>query len=110
MFAQTFIITALAAFAVASPLQARTGDNKCNTGPVQCCNSVQKSDSAEVKKLASLLALDIEGVVGEVGLHCSPVLAVVGGAPTCSGQTVCCDNAHFNGLVNVGCSPINVGL
>lgn len=81
MFAQTFIITALAALAVASPLQARTGDNKCNTGTVHCCNTMQKSDSADISKLASLLALDIKGVVGDVGLQCSPVVSLVGGGP-----------------------------
>ncbi|KAF9491628.1 hydrophobin 3 [Pleurotus eryngii] len=109
MFAQTFIITALAAFAVAGPLQARTGDNKCNTGTVQCCNHVEKSDSAKVSKIASLLQLDIKGIVGEVGLQCSPVVSLVGGGPN-SGQTVCCDQTKFNGAVNLGCSPINVGL
>ncbi|KAF7437391.1 hypothetical protein PC9H_004230 [Pleurotus ostreatus] len=109
MFAQSFIITALAALAVASPLQVRTSD-KCNTGTVHCCNSMKKSDSADISKIASLLQLDVKGVVGDVGLQCSPLVSLVGGGSKCSGQTVCCDQTKFNGLVNIGCSPINVGL
>ncbi|KAF4562644.1 hypothetical protein EYR40_009872 [Pleurotus pulmonarius] len=108
MFAQSIFVAAIAAVAAASPLAART-DSKCNTGPVQCCNSMKSKDSSEGKLVASLLHLDIGGVTGELGLQCSPVASLLGGSK-CSGQTVCCDNTKFNGLVNVGCTPINIGL
>ncbi|KAG9227142.1 hypothetical protein CCMSSC00406_0004319 [Pleurotus cornucopiae] len=46
----------------------------------------------------------------KLGLQCSPVANLIGGGPKCSGQTVCCENIKFKGLVNIGCTPINIGL
>ncbi|KDQ26260.1 putative class I hydrophobin superfamily [Pleurotus ostreatus PC15] len=108
MFAQSIFVAAIAAVATASPLAART-DYKCNTGPVQCCNTMKSHESSEGNLVASLLKLDISGITGELGLQCSPVANLIGGGPN-SGQTVCCENTKFNGLVNIGCTPINIGL
>ncbi|KAF9495959.1 fungal hydrophobin [Pleurotus eryngii] len=109
MFAQSIFVAAIAAVAAASPLAART-DYKCNTGPVQCCNELKSHESSEANIVASLLKLDFGGVTGDFSLQCSPVGSLVGGGPKCSGQTVCCENTKFNGLVNIGCTPINIGL
>ncbi|KAF4600503.1 hypothetical protein EYR38_005132 [Pleurotus pulmonarius] len=79
---------------------------KCNSGPVQCCNSVEESSAPSVVDVLGLLGVVLDGLVGNVGLTCN---SLVGGG-SCTTQTVCCDNVHFTGLVAMGCQPINIGL
>lgn len=51
MFAKFALIVSFALLAVATPTPG--GSSGCNTGPVQCCNSVGKaSNSAIAKELA----------------------------------------------------------
>ncbi|KAF7433609.1 hypothetical protein PC9H_005570 [Pleurotus ostreatus] len=80
--------------------------NKCSSGPVQCCNSVQESSAPSVVDVLGLLGVVLDGLVGNVGLTCNSLL----GGGSCTAQTVCCDNVHFTGLVAMGCQPINIGL
>ncbi|KAF8553190.1 fungal hydrophobin [Imleria badia] len=106
MFARLFAVASLAALAVASPLVVR--DQTCTTGTMNCCNSVQ--DASTVTQLFGLLGVAdiLAGVTGPVGLGCSPLTIVGIAGNSCSQQTVCCTGNNFNGLVNVGCTPINV--
>ncbi|KAF8958716.1 hydrophobin, partial [Flammula alnicola] len=86
-------------------------DNSCNTGPVQCCNQLMDSKSEQATLLASLIGLDLGAITGQVGAQCSPITAIgVGSGASCSSQPVCCSNNSFNGLIAVGCSPVNLGL
>ncbi|EIW79624.1 fungal hydrophobin [Coniophora puteana RWD-64-598 SS2] len=82
----------------------------CNTGPVQCCNSVHKADESIVQKLLDLLGLS--GIPGDtqVGMNCSPVSVIGSGGGQCNQEPVCCENNNFSGLINLGCSPININL
>ncbi|KJA23934.1 hypothetical protein HYPSUDRAFT_66025 [Hypholoma sublateritium FD-334 SS-4] len=84
--------------------------SQCNTGPVQCCNSVQQANNPVVSLLLDLL--NIGGLSGDtqVGTTCSPLSAVGVGSNSCSSQTVCCENNSFNGVVAIGCTPININL
>ena len=76
------------------------------------------------------------GIVAEIplvgpllGLSCTPITVIgVGSGANCAQQTVCCQNTQFvsrpyaaevelspdvfakNGLVNVGCTNVNLGL
>ncbi|KAG5644495.1 hypothetical protein DXG03_008322 [Asterophora parasitica] len=50
--------------------------NQCNTGPVQCCNSVTTSNDAVAKLLIGLLGI-VVGPNVAVGLTCSP-LSIIG--------------------------------
>ncbi|KAL0958840.1 hypothetical protein HGRIS_014158 [Hohenbuehelia grisea] len=109
MFAQSIIVAALAAFAAAGPV-ARGGDSKCNTGPVQCCNSVQDSKSAGIAGLVGLVTALVGPVTGQVGLTCSPLTAIGVSGNSCSQQPVCCENNNFNGIIAIGCTPININL
>ncbi|KAF8152957.1 fungal hydrophobin-domain-containing protein [Crassisporium funariophilum] len=83
--------------------------NSCNTGPVQCCNTV----TTAANPLASLL-MGLLGVVAPsnvlVGLTCSPLSVIGVGGSSCNQQPVCCTNNNFNGLIVIGCSPININL
>ncbi|KIJ64703.1 hypothetical protein HYDPIDRAFT_111272 [Hydnomerulius pinastri MD-312] len=48
----------------------------CDTGPIQCCNSMQTAGSGDiVDELLGLLGLDI-GAGTPVGVSCSPITAV----------------------------------
>ncbi|KAK0436440.1 hydrophobin [Armillaria borealis] len=110
MFSRAFAATVVMIATLTTSVMAAPGTTpSCNTGPVQCCNSVQSSDTPGVESLLGLLGIVLGGPA-QVGLGCSP-LSVVGLLPSgdaCSQQTVCCEDNHFNGLVNVGCTPINI--
>ncbi|EIW57768.1 fungal hydrophobin [Trametes versicolor FP-101664 SS1] len=82
------------------------GSGNCNTGPVQCCNSVQKAGTGGViGAILGLLdvVLDPEALVG---LQCSPLSAVGVGGSSCSSTPVCCENNSQGGLISIGCIPI----
>jgi len=81
----------------------------CNTGPVQCCNSVTHANNAVAGLLEGILGIVVPANTA-VGVTCSPLSAVGLGGNSCSSQPVCCENNHFNGLIAVGCSPININL
>ncbi|KXN81694.1 Hydrophobin-3 [Leucoagaricus sp. SymC.cos] len=82
--------------------------NQCNVGSVNCCNSVQSASSTNFGDLFGPLSSLIGPISGNIGFTCSPT--TVGGTSgnSCSAQTVCCENNHFNGLIAIGCSPINI--
>ncbi|KAG7439268.1 fungal hydrophobin, partial [Guyanagaster necrorhizus] len=82
----------------------------CSTGTVQCCDSVQSPSSNVVQTLLGLLGIPIGDVTANVGVTCSPISVIGVGGNSCSAQTVCCENNSFNGVIALGCSPINIGL
>ncbi|KAH8823189.1 hydrophobin-251 [Flagelloscypha sp. PMI_526] len=85
-----------------------TRGGQCNTGPVQCCNSMSKAgDDSTTKILHSLSVKDVAKDV-TVGLTCSPVNVIAIGGNSCNSQPVCCENNNFNGVVAIGCTPINI--
>ncbi|KAG6855989.1 hypothetical protein H0H87_008669 [Tephrocybe sp. NHM501043] len=94
-----------AAILLALPLLAAAG---CSTEKQQCCNSVQKAGSPSAASLLSLLGVAVQGVTAQVGLTCSPLTALGAAGQSCNQQTVCCENNNFNGIVALGCTPINL--
>ncbi|KIM84788.1 hypothetical protein PILCRDRAFT_369141 [Piloderma croceum F 1598] len=107
MLAKTVIAVSFAALAVAVPTGS-TG--QCSTAKQNCCKQVQEASDPDTNSLLGLLGI-VADVQGLVGLSCSP-LSVVGISSGCAEtQTpVCCNNNEFNGLINIGCTPINLGL
>ncbi|KAJ3517683.1 hypothetical protein NLJ89_g359 [Agrocybe chaxingu] len=104
-----FTAAAMAVFVAAAP--AGGIENSCNTGPVQCCNSVYEKESKEANILAALVGVVVGPITGLVGAQCSPITAIgLGSGASCTSQPVCCSNNKFNGLVALGCSPININL
>ncbi|KIJ69689.1 hypothetical protein HYDPIDRAFT_104286 [Hydnomerulius pinastri MD-312] len=80
----------------------------CNTGSINCCNSVQQANDPSTVGIFSLLGLAAP-LTGQVGFGCSPLTVVgTGKGANCQQQPVCCTGNHFNGLINVGCSPVNI--
>ncbi|TFK37330.1 fungal hydrophobin-domain-containing protein [Crucibulum laeve] len=84
--------------------------NQCSTGPVQCCNSVKRADSAEATTILGLLGIALSDLNVLVGLQCSPVTVGGIGGNSCNAQTVCCQNNDFSGVIVIGCVPINISL
>ncbi|KAL4076449.1 fungal hydrophobin-domain-containing protein [Scleroderma yunnanense] len=107
-------VLALSSVAAAAPeaIVARGGDS-CSNGTLQCCQTTTSATQTNANLLAGLL-----GIVGTIpivgplfGVFCSPITGVgVGSGANCAQQTVCCQNSDFNGLINVGCTNVNLGL
>lgn len=108
----TSVVTlALAAVAVqSSTVPAKRGGESCSTGPVQCCNSVKKKDDPSLTSTYESLGITVQDVTGDVGVTCSPITVVGAGGTSCSGQTVCCSNNTYNGVIAIGCTTININV
>ncbi|KAH7913048.1 fungal hydrophobin-domain-containing protein [Hygrophoropsis aurantiaca] len=114
MFSRIFAVVFFLLFALlaaASPAREIAARGQCNTGSIQCCNTLQSASSNQVAGLLGLLGIVVGDITGQVGLNCSPVDVIgLGSGATCNQEPVCCTNNQFNGLVNLGCSPLNIGL
>ncbi|KAH8822442.1 fungal hydrophobin, partial [Flagelloscypha sp. PMI_526] len=111
----TLLAVAVNAMPAADTVERRGGSpppksGQCNTGSIQCCNSVTKADDENASKI--IHSLSIQDVVGNtaVGLNCSPLSVIGISGNSCSSQPVCCSNNNFNGVIAIGCTPVNVGL
>ncbi|KIJ25109.1 hypothetical protein M422DRAFT_193852, partial [Sphaerobolus stellatus SS14] len=83
--------------------------SQCTTGDAQCCNSVTTANDPSAAKLLGLLGVVIQDVDVLVGLGCTPITIIgAGQGANCAQQPVCCTDNSFNGLINVGCTPISL--
>ncbi|CCA74797.1 related to hydrophobin-Laccaria bicolor [Serendipita indica DSM 11827] len=80
----------------------------CNVGTAQCCQTTYSSGDQIASTLGGLLGIAIPVDNLFVGVQCSPIVNILGGSDTCNTQAVCCNNNNFNGLINIGCSPISL--
>ncbi|KIJ06437.1 fungal hydrophobin [Paxillus involutus ATCC 200175] len=111
MFARLFTIASVAALALAGAIPSTTPASQCNTGGLQCCNNVQSATSANAANPEWDLVSKVVGLAGNVGTSCTPITAIgLGSGSSCTAQPVCCTGNTFNGLVNIGCTPVNLGL
>ncbi|KAF5365947.1 hypothetical protein D9758_006729 [Tetrapyrgos nigripes] len=101
-------VAALATLAAATPVRR----DQCNTGDIQCCQSVQDSKNLDYTALGllGLLGVVVGDITAQVGVTCSPISAVGVGGNSCTAQPVCCSNNSFNGVIALGCTPININL
>ncbi|KAG7445472.1 fungal hydrophobin, partial [Guyanagaster necrorhizus] len=85
-----------------------------STGTIQCCNSVESisclPSSNAVQTLLGLLGILVGDITANVSVTCSPISIIGVGGNSCSAQTACCENNSFNGVISLGCTPINIGL
>ncbi|KAF8896273.1 fungal hydrophobin-domain-containing protein [Infundibulicybe gibba] len=118
MFTRTVysaLLLAAPLLAVAGSVPKPTGEtplSQCDVKNVQCCKSTEEAHSLtpETKSLLGGLVGVVTGGLGlQVAKGCSP-LTIVGGSNSCSDQPVCCSNNSFNGVVALGCTPINISL
>ncbi|TFK61446.1 fungal hydrophobin [Pluteus cervinus] len=75
----------------------------CSTGPVQCCNLVGTIANSLIGTIVGLLGI-VVGADVQIGVTCQSFSIT----PSCITQPVCCQNIVSNGLVAIGCSPINL--
>ncbi|TBU23872.1 fungal hydrophobin-domain-containing protein [Dichomitus squalens] len=114
MFSKLAITAAIAGLlAVATALPTPTDGGSagmCNTGPVQCCNSVgSTTDSSFTSGLGEFLQLALKDITADIGVQCSPITAIGGSlTSTCDAHPVCCENNSKGGLINIGCIPITL--
>ncbi|PPQ78118.1 hypothetical protein CVT24_006419 [Panaeolus cyanescens] len=107
----TLAAISTASLAVASPTGGSSSpSNQCNTGELQCCNSLQAANSSAISGLLGLLGIVVGDITALVGVNCSPISVIGIGGNSCTAQPACCTNNSFNGLVALGCSPINLNL
>ena len=71
MFAKFAVLSTLAVLAVATPMPQSV--SQCNTGNMQCCNSVQNVDLTTLSSLGGLLGINVQGLIPTVGLTCSGI-------------------------------------
>ncbi|KIJ67313.1 hypothetical protein HYDPIDRAFT_148811 [Hydnomerulius pinastri MD-312] len=115
MFPRASALLVLILAAVASAHRSRptrrTDSSSCDTGSLQCCNSVTNTNEKPgLGGLLSMLGFVTDATTG-LGLGCSPISAIgTGQGAVCQQQPVCCSNNDYTGLVNIGCSPINLNL
>ncbi|KAF6756259.1 hydrophobin-315 [Ephemerocybe angulata] len=116
---QFTLITALglASVAVAVPTGGPTtpapipaSQPECNTGQIQCCNSVQEANSPGLAAIFALLGLNVGDITGLVGVTCSPISVIGLPGTSCSANPVCCTNNTFNGLIALGCTSVDLNL
>ncbi|EIW52195.1 hydrophobin [Trametes versicolor FP-101664 SS1] len=109
MFAKFFTIASLAILAAATPTPGGEPASSCSTGPVQCCDSTAKANSAAATSILDSIGVVVQDVNALVGLDCSPISVVgVGAGNVCSAEAVCCqDNSHGT-LISIGCLPVTL--
>ncbi|KLO19752.1 fungal hydrophobin [Schizopora paradoxa] len=111
------ILSLFAIFAVALAVPSMTTTTTSSTPtptPIQCdsgsqpecCQSVQLGSSGVVQTLLELLGVVLKNLNTEVGITCSPI--TTGSSDVCNASPVCCDDNSFNGIIAIGCTPINI--
>ncbi|PBK84081.1 hydrophobin-domain-containing protein [Armillaria gallica] len=106
----TITLLALPILATATAVVPRDGVACSASGTAQCCATTQSPTSGIVQSLLGLLGIPIGSITDNVGLTCSPITVLGLGSTQCSNQVVCCYNNNFNGVIALGCTPINIGL
>ncbi|KLO16830.1 fungal hydrophobin, partial [Schizopora paradoxa] len=84
--------------------------SQCNVGSLQCCDSTESSSNVVTSILLGLLGIVLEGVNVPIGVTCSPITVVGVSGTSCNASPVCCENNSFNGVVAIGCTPVNLNL
>ncbi|EJU04183.1 hydrophobin, partial [Dacryopinax primogenitus] len=83
----------------------------CNVAGQHCCNQLIQHQSSTANLIFSILRLDSSTQPdsgSSLGIDCSPLGSIASGE-TCNAIPVCCSGDQtYNGLVNVGCSPISL--
>ncbi|KDQ62779.1 hypothetical protein JAAARDRAFT_203827 [Jaapia argillacea MUCL 33604] len=107
MSAKISTIAILFIFATITPALAQ-----CDTGSLNCCNSVQDYNSPTVGNLLGPLQIILQGLEGQAGVDCTPV-TVMGGevGSNCDSHSLCCTGGvkQSGNLVAVGCTPFSIG-
>ncbi|KAF9465667.1 fungal hydrophobin-domain-containing protein [Collybia nuda] len=111
MFSRTvlFVSAFMAVIVAASP--APDNYESCNTGTIQCCQQFHDAQSTSATTLLGLIGIPANGLTGQIGTSCTPITPIgLGSGANCRQAPMCCSDNKYNGLVVVGCNPINASL
>ncbi|KIK53770.1 hypothetical protein GYMLUDRAFT_250097 [Collybiopsis luxurians FD-317 M1] len=109
-FKLAFITSAiLVSFAAATPTPSARNEpaSSCTTGSIQCCDSVVPATDATATKVLSLLGIVLQDLNVLVGLVCDPISLIGVSAGGCTAQSVCCEDNNYDGLISIGCVPVD---
>ena len=77
MFAKLFTIASLAILAAATPTPGGgSGSGSCSTGPIQCCNTVEKASDPAAAGVLAAIGVVVQDVDVLVGLTCDPITVI----------------------------------
>jgi len=85
-----------------------SGASQCNGGSLLCCKSVGLASSSPASELLGLFGIIESSVSGLVGVTCTSITGIGASGTSCSEQQVCCTGNSFNGIIALGCTPINI--
>ncbi|KAG7442149.1 fungal hydrophobin [Guyanagaster necrorhizus] len=109
--AAVVMLATLASIAMAAPTTATYTGGQCNTGSMQCCNQAGPANKLPLDStVAGILSIILPSLSVPVGISCTPISVIGAGGNSCTEQTVCCENNNFNGVIAIGCTPINLNL
>ena len=74
MFSKLFVVSAILAVATAAPNSAPA--SSCSTGPIQCCDTVEKASDPAAAGILASIGVVVQDIDALVGLTCSPVTVI----------------------------------
>ncbi|RDW56674.1 hypothetical protein BP6252_14060 [Coleophoma cylindrospora] len=102
------LLTSTFVTAAPSPQLSLTSRSQCSSGIAVCCSSIVAATDQAVGAITAILGVLLPSTDINVGLSCSPITVVGTGSSDCAGQPACCGNDNFNGLMSIGCIPIQL--
>ncbi|KAF8521376.1 fungal hydrophobin-domain-containing protein [Hysterangium stoloniferum] len=100
MLTNVIVAFSITLLVVAAPGHHPGTIGQCNTGSIQCCNTLQSADHPSLAGLLGVIGIVAE-VGAQVGLGCDPISVIgLGQGANCAQQPVCCQNNEFSGLVS----------
>ncbi|KAL2835285.1 hypothetical protein BDW59DRAFT_6021 [Aspergillus cavernicola] len=105
-----FRISVLTILALASSVLSQIPVAHC-PGPVQCCGRHGSAEDPTILSMAQVLGVDIRGTPGTmIALNCNPITVTGQALSSCGETPVCCRENLLNGLINVGCVPVELNV
>ncbi|KAL4071865.1 fungal hydrophobin-domain-containing protein [Scleroderma citrinum] len=111
--ASTLFIVAIAAIVTAAPnrLARGGGGSNCNTGSLNCCNTVQSTNNPQTSQVFGLLGIPVDSLNGNIGFNCVPITPIgIGQGASCEQNPVCCQGNQAGGLIGINCAPISLNV
>ncbi|EJD01687.1 fungal hydrophobin [Fomitiporia mediterranea MF3/22] len=84
--------------------------SQCNTGPIQCCNTVTTAGDSAAAGILGLLGIVVQDLDILVGLTCTPITIIGTGGASCNAHPVCCEDNSHGDLISIGCVPVDISL
>ncbi|KAI0930636.1 hypothetical protein AcW1_003605 [Taiwanofungus camphoratus] len=104
MMFRTVLVLAFALSALSAP---QSSSSQCDSGTIQCCDTVAPAYSASVAPVLKALKINVDDENKQVALGCGGSAVGVGAGSSCTSAPICCENNYF-GLIGIGCISITL--